>query len=756
MFKLKKIVKITFLLIFTQFIAYGQRDSLKFERKINRFNELTSYNTLKNDLNIIIISIEEKNDYKSLKEETIILNKHSEILSKYTLEANNQKFNYKFLQSIYKSLKLQENELKSVLKNTQMGLEKLNDQSKDLNKIVYKFSTKNKKILYTKLLRDDIETEISEIDKTLNNQLEKYIYIETKILQLQAICYEQQANIRSRLLKQNKLIDESNGINSKNAISFGKAIVETINIKKPIINHYLRHKTSTFIWIFGLFIIGFLFYKSYHRKENKQNNNKHNPSINVFNYFTVFFSFLFLFFNKAPLTIEEFILTLTSISLLISFIKIKSSRLKTFSWGLLTTAFVLQACYSIIITNFKYEFITYLFIHALFVLAIVGLEKYYRVVKSNSKTRILIYLFLTLETVSLILYIFNFVTLSQLITSGMIHSILAFILYLYCFRYIRAAIKSYKHYLREKLPHYFESEIENLTKLFLLVTRTIYIIIWLRILFHSFNLNFLLLNTFDYLLNYSFAINDHEFSVGWIIFVISTLLITYLISNLVTFYLDFYSNTYTKKNYGYKVLIKISLYFLGFYIILILSGFQIDKFTIVLSALGFGIGFGLQNIAGNITSGLMLLFEKNLKIDDKIEINGKKGLIKDIGGRSIRIYCEDGSDILIPSSDFFDQTVINWNLGDSKKRVEINLSFKIETDMTLLKKTINTILEKDEAINQRNKTEIHILNLDNKGIHVGVYFWFDNAEDENEKISNLLEKIKKAIEEKGIQFYTDK
>jgi small-conductance mechanosensitive channel len=264
------------------------------------------------------------------------------------------------------------------------------------------------------------------------------------------------------------------------------------------------------------------------------------------------------------------------------------------------------------------------------------------------------------------------------------------------------------------------------------------------------------MNTLEYILNYSFAIKDHEFSVGWILFVISTLLITYLVSNLVAFYLDFYSNAYTKKNYGYKVLIKISLYFIGFYIILILSGFQIDKFTLVLSALGFGIGFGLQSIAGNITSGLMLMFEKNLKIDDKIEINGKKGLIKDIGGRSIRIYCEDGSDILIPSSDFFDQTVINWNLGDSKRRIEINLSFKTDTNISILKETINNVLEKDEAINQRNKTDIHILSIDNKGIHIGVYFWFDNVQDENAKISNLLENIKLAIEEKGIQFYTDK
>ncbi len=90
-------------------------------------------------------------------------------------------------------------------------------------------------------------------------------------------------------------------------------------------------------------------------------------------------------------------------------------------------------------------------------------------------------------------------------------------------------------------------------------------------------------------------------------------------------------------------MLRLILIILGFMLAIAASGLPVDKITIVLGALGVGIGLGLQTIVNNLVSGIILIFEQPFGIGDYIELNGKKGVVRDIGIRSSGLVTAEGT-----------------------------------------------------------------------------------------------------------------
>ena len=119
----------------------------------------------------------------------------------------------------------------------------------------------------------------------------------------------------------------------------------------------------------------------------------------------------------------------------------------------------------------------------------------------------------------------------------------------------------------------------------------------------------------------------------------------------------------------------------GILVALQTSGIDIGSVTVILGALGVGIGFGLQNVVGNFVSGLILLAERPLTIGDWIEVGGRAGRVDRIGARSTTIVTNDNITIIVPNSDLVAQSIVNWSHSDPKVRIRIPVGVAYGSDL---------------------------------------------------------------------------
>jgi len=114
-------------------------------------------------------------------------------------------------------------------------------------------------------------------------------------------------------------------------------------------------------------------------------------------------------------------------------------------------------------------------------------------------------------------------------------------------------------------------------------------------------------------------------------------------------------------------------------------GFDLSNLAIVAGALSVGIGLGLQNIANNFVSGLLLLFDRSIKVGDYIELgNGERGTIEQIRVRSTIIRTNDDDEVIVPNSHFLSESVTNWTLSEDLHRMHIPFGVAYGSDVDKL------------------------------------------------------------------------
>jgi potassium efflux system protein len=106
----------------------------------------------------------------------------------------------------------------------------------------------------------------------------------------------------------------------------------------------------------------------------------------------------------------------------------------------------------------------------------------------------------------------------------------------------------------------------------------------------------------------------------------------------------------------------------GFLLAVAASGLPVDRITVILGALGVGIGLGLQGIVNNFVSGVILIFDRTLRIGDTVDIGDKRGRVKEIGIRTSTLITEEGAEVIIPNGDVLSRNIINWTLSDNYVR----------------------------------------------------------------------------------------
>lgn len=163
--------------------------------------------------------------------------------------------------------------------------------------------------------------------------------------------------------------------------------------------------------------------------------------------------------------------------------------------------------------------------------------------------------------------------------------------------------------------------------------------------------------------------------------------------------------------------------FLGLLVILQSSGIDLTAFSVAAGGLGLGIGFGLQNIANNLVSGLIVLLERPVKIGDRIEVAGTEGQVVEIRARSTTVLTNDNIAIIIPNSRFITEEVINWSYADPKVRFRIPVSVGYESDVRLVERLLLDVARNNPDVLDDPAPAVRFLEFGDSGLHFELRAW---------------------------------
>ena len=190
---------------------------------------------------------------------------------------------------------------------------------------------------------------------------------------------------------------------------------------------------------------------------------------------------------------------------------------------------------------------------------------------------------------------------------------------------------------------------------------------------------------------------------------------------------------------------EIVLFFIVSVLILKLMGINLTALAVLGGAVGVGLGFGLQAIASNFISGVIIIMDKSVSVGDYIEMeDGKSGLVTQLNLRSTSLETFDGKNIIIPNEKFITSAFTNWTHKNSKQRYRIDFSVAYNTDVRsmvpLIKEAVaqhpQVLSGEERPIEERPDCEID--SFGDNGINMFVEFWIEGIDDGKNRVGGDL------------------
>lgn len=206
-------------------------------------------------------------------------------------------------------------------------------------------------------------------------------------------------------------------------------------------------------------------------------------------------------------------------------------------------------------------------------------------------------------------------------------------------------------------------------------------------------------------------------------------------------------------------LFEVAIFFLIFLLLLQIMGINLTTLAVFGGALGVGLGFGLQAIASNFISGIIILLDRSVSIGDYVELeDGRTGIVRELNMRSTTLETYDGKDIVVPNEKFIAEIFTNWTHKDKSQRYRVDFSVAYDSDIRKLIAIIKDVVAShpqvfsgdDVPIEERPDCEID--SFGDSGINMFVEFWMEGVDDGRNRVGgDLLLMILEALQEHGFE-----
>jgi small-conductance mechanosensitive channel len=198
-------------------------------------------------------------------------------------------------------------------------------------------------------------------------------------------------------------------------------------------------------------------------------------------------------------------------------------------------------------------------------------------------------------------------------------------------------------------------------------------------------------------------------------------------------------------------LVHYALILVGFLAAVVTLGFDLKNVTIIGGALGIGVGFGLQNIVNNFVSGIILLFERPIKMGDYIQFGQQWGRVTKLGLRATVVRLRDRSEIVVPNSELISQRVSNLTLTDRFVRIIIPVGVAYGSDVSLVLNTLRECAEANPAVATTPAPKAFFMGFGRSSLDFELRVWVSDIDNRREVQSDLHQEIDRRFRELGIE-----
>jgi len=259
------------------------------------------------------------------------------------------------------------------------------------------------------------------------------------------------------------------------------------------------------------------------------------------------------------------------------------------------------------------------------------------------------------------------------------------------------------------------------------------------------------------LLSHPNTIGSITFTLGNIVLFFIIIWVAHLLQNYVAYFFgevdDENEENINKKQHSKLLITRLVVLICGYLLAVAASGMPLDKLSILLGALGVGVGLGLQSVVNNFVSGIILIFDKPIQIGDVINISSESGRVKSMGLRTTKINAANGAEIIIPNGNLLSQNITNWTYTDNFKLVEI----AIEVTGDIMPEEINAIvlesLESMQLVNNTKTPQLYYTAISEGKFNLQVKFWCSIYRTE-ETISSARQVLFSHFKAKGLTLST--
>ncbi|HEX5668682.1 MAG TPA: mechanosensitive ion channel domain-containing protein, partial [Chitinophagaceae bacterium] len=542
----------------------------------------------------------------------------------------------------------------------------------------------------------------------------------------------------------------------------GAVLMETVKQNLESLKFYAKNAYIRVILFRILLLLITLLPIWYFRKHKKDFDNKdRNESYKFVHKYTgaatssfVLVMAPFIFVNSPHIFTEVILVTLAFTTSMI-YLKENPNVNRKYLYAILAVYVILKAMNLMVSVTYFGRFVW-----TLSIVALIPLYGFFRGLSDTTMGRKWLFRLITLITAIMYLvgWTLNFTghyPLGRiLLLAGLDQFFLAIVLYVAIFSFIDfIAIMANIYNSPDRLT---QVRVDLIYDKLLYLVRFLAVVFWFTTLLININaVSFLKENVFS-VFNTTLSIGDFNYTPGSLLIFFIVVYLAFYLSGLLDglFFDEKRSDEVSGKTSLGSIILMLRLFVisLGFILGLVIAGIPLNNLTLFVSALGVGIGFGLQSLIGNLISGIIIAFEKPIYVGDIIEVEGSRGRVTDIGIRATKVDTADGAEFIVPNGELISKVLKNWTLTSRNFKIDTEFSVDHSNNPQFITDLVADVLKETPFILPFPKPKVQLQEIAPLFMRFSVSCWINNITESGQLKSELLKKIHLRMDEAGVVY----